>query len=79
MHALLVGSAQAAGMHPSDISQLTVAAAAPLLAMPLMILWMGIELTRERLSLLLIQIIVNGCRDQNPGRRSKQWGRLSTE
>ena len=78
MHALLISSAQAAGLHPSDISQLTVASAAPLLAMPLMILWLDIELTRERLSLMLIQIIVNGCRDQNPGRRKKQWDRLST-
>jgi IS4 transposase len=78
MYALLVSSAQAAGMHPGDISQLTVAAAAPLLAMPLMILWLDIELTRERLSQMLIQIIVHGCRQQNPGRHRKQWARLST-
>ena len=29
-----------------------------------MILWLDIELTRERLSQMLIQIIVNGCREQ---------------
>ncbi len=78
LYALLVSSAQAAGLHPSDISQLTVAAAGPLLAMPLMMLWLDIELTRERLSQMLIQIIVNGCREQNPGRRRKQWDRLNT-
>ncbi len=78
LYVLLVSSAQAAGLDPSDISQLTVAAAAPLLAMPLMILWLNIELTRERLSQMLIQIIVTGCREQNPGRRRKQWARLST-
>jgi len=79
MYALLVSSAQSAGMHPSDISQLTVAAAAPLLAMPLIILWLDIELTRERLSQMLVQIIVNGCREQNPGRRRKQWHRLKRQ
>lgn len=79
LHALLVSSAQAAGIHPSDISQLTVAAAAPMIAMPLLILWLDIELTRERLSQLLIQIIVYGCREQNPGRRKRQWDRLSGE
>ena len=77
IHALLVTSAQAAGLHPSDISYLTVAAAAPLLAMPLLLLWMDVELTRERLAHMLIQIIAVGCRDQNPSRSRKQWGGLS--
>jgi hypothetical protein len=77
MHALIVSSAKAAGMHPSNISQLTVAAAAPLISMPLLILWLDIELTRDSLSQMLIQIIVNGCKEQNPGRRRKQWHRLS--
>jgi len=76
IHALLVASAHAAGLHPSEISHLTVAAAAPLLAMPLLLLWMDIELTAERLARMLIQIIVVGCRDQNPGRRRRQWGGL---
>jgi putative transposase len=79
LHALLVSSAQAAGIHPSDISQLTVAAAAPLIAMPLLILWLDIELTRERLSQMLLQIIVYGCREQNPGRRRRRLHRLSGE
>ena len=80
MQALLVSSAQAAGIHPSDISQLTVAAAAPLIAMPLLILWLDIDLTRERLSQMILQIILVGCRDQNPGRRRKQQrARLSKE
>ncbi len=80
MQALLVSSAQAAGIHPSDISQLTVAAAAPLLAMPLLILWLDFDLTRERISQMILQIILVGCRDQNPGRRRKQQrARLSKE
>ena len=28
---------------------------------------------------VVIQIIVNGCKEQNPGRRRKQWHRLSSE
>lgn len=79
MHALIISSAQAAGIHPSNISQLTVAAASPLLAMPLMILWLDIELTRERLSQMLIQIIVYGCQQQNPQRRRRQFHRLSKQ
>ncbi len=76
MYALLVSSAQAAGLHPSDISQLTVAAAAPLLALPLMFLWLGTELTLERLAQMVVQIVVIGCREQNPGRQRKRWESL---
>ena len=76
IHSLLVASAHAAGLHPSDISHLTVAAAAPLFATPLLILWMGMELTRERLARMLIQIIVVGCREQNKRRRARKWGGL---
>lgn len=76
LHALLVTSAQAAGMLPSDLSHLTVAAAAPLLAVPLLLLWMDVELSNEQLAQMLIRIIVVGCREQNPGRRRRQWGGL---
>lgn len=76
LHALLVSAAKGAGVHPSDISQLTVAAAAPLIAMPLLILWLNIDLTRERLSQMIIRIVVDGCREQNPGRRRQQRARL---
>jgi putative transposase len=77
IHALLVASAKASGLHASDISHLTVAAAAPLLAMPLLLLWMDVELTQERLARMLIEIVAVGCRDQNQNRTRKQWGGLS--
>lgn len=76
LHALLVVSAQAAGVHPSEISHLTVAAAAPLLAIPLLLLWTKMKLTRERLAELVLAIIVVGCRQQNPRRYRRQWGGL---
>jgi hypothetical protein len=75
-HALLVTSAKAAGLEPSEVSHLTVAAAAPLLAVPLLMLWLGMELTKERLAQLLVHAIAVGCRQQNPKRQRLKWGGL---
>lgn len=75
--ALTVAAAASVGIAPSEISPLVVGIAAPLLAVPLMLLWLGRELTYDELSAMIFRTIAVGCRDQNPKRTRAKWGRLS--
>ena len=65
-------------MAVADISLLTVGIAAPLLVVPLMILWQQRELTYDELAALILRMIVHGCCDQNPARTRRHWGVLGT-
>jgi putative transposase len=75
--AVAMTAATAAGIATSAISPLMVGIAAPLLALPLLLLWLTRKLTAEDLAEAILRTIAHGCRDQNPRRTSAKWGRLS--
>ena len=77
LQATMWTAAQAAGIPVEEISFLTVGAAAALLAIPLLMIWLEQELTAEALAQRILQIIVFGCRDQNHGRTRRNAARLS--
>ena len=60
------------------ISPLMLGNAAPLLVLPLLLLWLGRPLTPEALADCIIRVIAIGCRDQNPRRTRSKWGVLGT-
>lgn len=68
LQALIITSAEAAGIGVEQISVLTAGISAPLLAAPLMMMWLEREITYDELSAMIGRIIVHGCRDQNPRR-----------
>ena len=76
LSALTAAAAKNAGINPSAISQLTAGAAAPLLAVPLLLLWLGRRVTPEELAAIIMRVLASGCRDQNPARTRKKWGGL---
>jgi IS4 transposase len=76
LSALAVAAAEAAGIPPREISMLMVGIAAPLLAVPLMLLWCERELTYDELAAMLFRTVAIACRDQNPGRTGEKWGVL---
>lgn len=77
LSSIIYASATSAGIPVGQISQLTVGIAAPLLVIPLTILWCDREITHDELSSIIIRTIVIGCIEQNTGRKSKKWGPLS--
>lgn len=77
LQAAMLTASQDAGIPLEQISFLTVGIAAPLLAVPLLMLWLGREVTNESLSQMILRIIVYGCRDQNPGRTRRNAAPLS--
>jgi hypothetical protein len=77
LQATMWTAAQAAGIPVEEISFLTVGAAAALLVIPLLMLWLEQDLTAEALSQRILQIIVYGCRDQNPGRTRRNAAPLN--
>ena len=77
LSAVVYAAAESAGIPVSDISLLTVGIAAPLMVVPLMILWGQRELTYDELAAMIIRMVVDGCRDQNPARTEKKWGVLA--
>jgi putative transposase len=77
LSAIVVAAAESAGIPVSRISLLTVGIAAPLLVIPLMILWGDREITHDELATIILRTIVLGCVDQNPGRTAKKWRPLS--
>jgi putative transposase len=77
LQAAMLTASQNAGIPLEQISFLTVGAAAPLLAVPLLMLWLGREVSQETLSQMIMRIIVYGCRDQNPGRTRRNAAPLS--
>ena len=64
------------GITPRAISPLIVGIAAPLLVIPLMLLWLQRHLTPEELADSILRIVAIGCRDQNPGRTRDKWAPL---
>jgi putative transposase len=75
--AVTAAAAQAAEIHPSRISPLVVAIAAPLLALPLALLWLGRNVTADELADVILRTVATGCIDQNPGRTRLKWSALS--
>jgi putative transposase len=76
LSALMAAAAKSAGISPRFISSLAVGAAAPLLVVPLLLLWLGRRMTPEALAAIIMRTLANGCRDQNPARTIEKWGRL---
>ncbi len=76
LSAVVYAAARSADIPVSDISLLTVGIAAPLMVIPLMILWGQRELTHDELAAMIMRMVVYGCRDQNPRRFARQWGVL---
>ena len=76
LSAVVYAAAKSAGIPVSDISLLTVGIAAPLMVLPLMILWGQRELSYDELAAMIFRMVIYGCRDQNPARTAKHWGGL---
>jgi len=76
LSAVVYAAAKSEGIPVSDISLLTVGIAAPVMVLPLMILWGQRELTYDELAAMIVNMVVYGCRDQNPGRFAQKWGVL---
>ena len=64
------------GIPASDISVLTVGIAAPLLVLPLLLLWCQRELTPDELAAVMLRVVAFGCRNQNQARTERKWGIL---
>jgi putative transposase len=75
--AVAITAAKSARLPPSAISPLTVGVAAPLLVMPLLLLWLERKVTYDALSGVVLRTVAIGCRDQNPARTRRKWGGLS--
>ena len=76
LSAVVYAAAESEDIPVSDISLLTVGIAAPLMVIPLMILWGQRELTHDELAAIIIRMVVYGCRNQNPARTAKKYGVL---
>lgn len=76
LSAMAITAARHAGISPNEISVLMLGIAAPLMAIPLMLLWQNRELTREEMAAMLMDIILNCCRQQNQKRARKKWGNV---
>ena len=70
-------AAEAAKIPASRISPLVVGMVAPILALPLALLWLGAKVTNASLADLVIRAIALGCIDQNVKRTREYWGLLS--
>lgn len=77
MYAIAVAAAKSAGIHPSEISLLTLGVAAPLLAIPLLLLWLQRPFTPQELAHLILRTVATGCRNQNLNRTLQQWAPLT--
>jgi len=77
MYAVAVAAAQSAGIHPSQISILTIGIAAPMLTIPLLLLWLRPKLSYAELAAMVLRTVAVGCRGQNPRRTRAQWGALT--
>ena len=77
LQSVLVTAARSAGLAVEQISFLTVGIIAPMLAVPLLLLWLERELSYDEMAALIIRAVVLGCRDQNPRRTRENAARLS--
>lgn len=75
--AVTAAAAEATKIPPSLISPLVVGIAAPLLAVPLALLWLKRNVTADELADVILRTIATGCIDQNPARTRRKWGILS--
>ena len=67
----MVVAARTTGIPLEEISFLTVGIAAPLLAFPLMWMWLERKLSYDELAAAVIRTVAFGCRDQN-ARRTRE-------
>jgi putative transposase len=58
------------------ISPLMAGIAAPLVVLPLLLLWLDTDLSPEQLSDSILRVLAIGCRNQNPRRTRHKWGQL---
>jgi hypothetical protein len=68
LQSLIVAAAKAGGIPAEQLSYLTVGIAAPLIIIPLLLLWLERELTYEELAAMILRAILYGCCDQNSSR-----------
>jgi hypothetical protein len=77
LQATTQAAAEKAGIPVSRISPLVAGIAAPLLAVPLALLWLGDRVSRRSLADLVLRTLFLGCVDQNPRRTHAYWQLLS--
>jgi hypothetical protein len=76
LSALCYAAAQTHDTNTAQISTLAAGIAAPIIAVPLLLLWLETELTQDSLADLIMTVIAIGCRDQNANRTRKSRRRL---
>lgn len=77
LSATVLAAAESDGIRTNDISGLVVGTAAPLLAIPLLLLWFGRRITPDEIAAVIFRTVAVGCRDQNPSRTRNKWGNLN--
>ena len=77
LSAAIVAAAESDGIPTNEISPLVTGIAAPMLAIPLLLLWFDHRITADELATIILRAIAVGCRDQNRSRTRKKWGRLT--
>jgi len=70
-------AAQVHGIPAEAISPLMAGIAAPLMVLPLLLLWFDKKLTPEQLADSLLRVLALGCRNQNPNRTRDKWRTLA--
>lgn len=68
LQSVMVTAARSEQVPLESISFLTVGIAAPLLVIPLLLLWLERELSYDELAVMILRTVACGCRDQNPRR-----------
>lgn len=76
LSALCNAAAKTHGIKEENISSLVTGIAAPIIAIPLLLLWLETELTQDSLADLILTVIAIGCRDQNTKRTRESRRRL---
>ena len=77
LQATTQAAAEKAGISVHCISPLVAGIAAPLLAVPLALLWLGDRISRASMADLVLRTLFLGCVDQNPKRTQEYWRLLS--
>jgi hypothetical protein len=76
LSSLAEAAAEAHGLEPGEISPLMTGIAAPLIALPLLMLMSGHMVGRRELMACVLRTVAHGCRDKNPRRTARKWGRM---
>ena len=77
LSSMCYAAASVYGIPGHAISALTAGIAAPLIALPLLLLWNSTEFTPQKIADMIFRVLAIGCRDQNPKRTRQKWGFLS--